>query len=144
MSKNWQYALTFLAITFFAAPAPLVASEIDVDNITIFMFYDSECPYCKIMFPVVRGVERDFPGLKVSYIQLNDSPEGFTRTVKEYNLKNVIVANDDQYALLKEQGVTRTPTFWIEYGESNTTYSLVGVFTREEFINNLKRHDPDA
>lgn len=110
-------------------------TDINPENVKIYMFFDSKCKYCHNMFPVIQKLKRKHPDLFVSMLQLNKDKKDFEKITAKYNFKKASIVSDKQLIKLRMQGVKETPTIWISDTRTDKTQVVTGLRSYNQIIN---------
>lgn len=86
--------------------------NIDYDNISLYMFYDTNCAFCQKQFVVNDTLKDMHPKLKMNMLQINNDLSGFAALQKSYNFKSRIL-NSNELAKFRDN-ITQTPTILIQ------------------------------
>lgn len=104
--------------------------ELDPAEFGIFFFYDSTCPHCLRMVPVLADLLQRHKGLKISLLQINKDDEFKKKIETVLNIPaHYLPADKREHYLARMKG---TPTIWIQTTIDNKTIVLNGFKTLEQ------------
>jgi len=86
--------------------------DIDYDRIKTFVFYDSECAYCKKMLPELKALKDRHPKLKLSLLQIDLNKPALIAINKKYGLNAKLLSGPGRAKFLPL--ISKTPTVWIQ------------------------------
>ena len=111
--------------------------KIKEGNVSMFVFYDSNCGACRLMEPVISDLHKQYPGLRISMLQLNNDPQGVTRARKITNVPTLQLTGDQLSQYKKD--IKITPTIWIEDKRTQRKFVLEGMSNASEISRHLAR-----
>jgi thiol-disulfide isomerase/thioredoxin len=97
---------------------------INYDNIKVYYFYDSNCPFCKKMMPHASTLRLNHAKLKFSAIQLNDDKSALDQINLQYYLDAAILPASKREEYRKK--VPTTPSVWVENSKTQKMYKITG------------------
>lgn len=111
--------------------------KIKEGNVSMFVFYDSNCGACRLMEPIISDLHKRYPNLQVSMLQLNNDPQGIVRTRNVTSVPTLQLAGEQLSRYKKD--IKITPTIWIEDKRTQRKFVLEGMSTTAEISRHLAR-----
>ncbi|MEQ9223824.1 MAG: hypothetical protein RJQ08_11545 [Salinisphaeraceae bacterium] len=109
------------------------SQSIDYESVRVFVFYDSDCAYCRRSMPEWIQLKNAHPGLDLRLLQMNEDDRYLQLVRNEYELPAVPLTGAKREDILRR--VETTPTVWIEDKSSKRTRVLSGY----QSMSNLER-----
>jgi len=110
--------------------------KIDYENVSLYVFYDSNCPACKLLFPGLKNIKKRHKKLNIVAIQMNDDKKARLKINKEFELKATIANKKVKRKYGKF--VTVYPTLWFQ-NKLSKKRSITKGYAPENIIENRLR-----
>ncbi|WP_209064736.1 thioredoxin family protein [Endozoicomonas sp. G2_2] len=98
--------------------------DIASDKVRVYVFYDSNCGYCRKSLPEWKRLTDAHPDLDMRLLQLNDDTPFLSRVRSVFGLDAATLRGAKRKQIMDR--VTMTPTVWIQDEQSNKTTVLRG------------------
>lgn len=109
----------------------------DQDKVAVYMFLDSRCPACKVMYDRIAEIHKAFPKMFMSLLQFDGDYDAAAR-LQRYTGVKVSVMNEQQRQMYAKR-VPEIPTIWINDKASRKTSVLIGPQTVPDIVRALER-----
>ena len=106
-------------------------------NVAVFMFYDSTCGACRLMEPIIADLHEHYAGLQISMLQLNNDPQGVTRTRNVTKVPTLQLSGAELSNYKRD--IKTVPTIWIEDKRTKRKFVMEGMSTMDEIARQLAR-----
>ncbi len=114
-----------------------LTKSIDYKRMKTFVFYDSNCRYCKKMLPELAKLKKKHPQLKLSLIQINLDKKDLAKINQTYHLNAKLLVGPRRKELLPQ--IQRTPTVWIQDASTKKTNILTRFMTAAQLEETLSK-----
>lgn len=106
-------------------------------NVSMYVFYDSQCSACKLLEPHIADLHKKFPQLEIAMLQINQDAAYVDHIRKTIGVPATQL-NAAQLAQYRNR-INVTPTIWVEDKRTKQTSIIEGYVPLPEIARHLAR-----